>query len=133
MAMPQERLPTIDEFADLAEKAWAQLPASFRALCGTIVIRVDDFASREVLDHFGMTNPYQLSGLYTGIDLTRKSLMESGGLPDQVFLYRMAILAEWRGRGDVSLFDLITHVLVHEIGHHFGLSDDDMHELQEDA
>lgn len=127
--MTPNRVPTIDEFAEMAEQAWAQLPDGFRALCGSIVIRVDDFADREVLDHFGMTNPYQLSGLYTGVDLTRKSVMNSGGLPDQVFLYRKPILAEWQARGDISLYDLITHVLVHEIGHHFGLSDDHMHSM----
>ena len=127
--MTTNRIPNIDEFADMAEQAWASLPAGFRDLCGSIVIRVDDFATREVLDHFGMTNPYQLSGLYSGVDLTRKSMMESGGLPDQVLLYRKPILAEWQARGNISLYDLITHVLVHEIGHHFGLSDDDMHAI----
>ena len=126
-----KRLPDLDEFAALAERAWNELPEGFRAMCGNVIIRVDDFADQETLDHFGMTNPYQLSGLYHGVDLTQKSVMSSGGMPDQVFLYRKPILAEWGNRGNVTLGELITHVLVHEIGHHFGLSDDDMHDLQD--
>lgn len=129
--MTVRSLPTLDEFAALAEQAWDAMPAGFRALCGNVVIRVDDFADAETLEHFGMESPYQLSGLYHGVDLTQKSVMESGGLPDQVFLYRKPILAEWKERGNVTLDELIEHVLVHEIGHHFGLSDDDMHALQD--
>ncbi|WP_394693451.1 metallopeptidase family protein [Hyphobacterium sp.] len=125
--------PDIDQFADLAEAAFNELPDGFRRMCGNVSIRVADFADKETLDHFGMTNPYQLSGLYHGVDLTQKSVSDPIAFPDQVWLYRKPILREWAQRGDVSLKFLIAHVLVHEIGHHFGLSDEDMHAIEEAA
>lgn len=128
-----QSLPDIDAFASLADDAFQELPEGFRKMCGNVSIRIADFASRETLDHFGMTNPYQLSGLYHGVDLTRKSFADPQVFPDQVWLYRKPILREWAARGDVSLKFLIAHVLVHEIGHHFGLSDDDMHEIEAEA
>jgi predicted Zn-dependent protease with MMP-like domain len=127
------RLPDIDQFADLAEAAFNELPEAFKTMCGNVSIRISDFAARETLDHFGITNPYQLSGLYHGIDLTRKSFNDPQVFPDEVWLYRKPILREWAQRGDVSLKFLIAHVLVHEIGHHFGLSDEDMHEIEDSA
>ncbi|WP_421784837.1 metallopeptidase family protein [Hyphobacterium sp.] len=126
-------LPDIDQFAGLAEEAFNDLPPGFRNMCGNLSIRVADFADRETLDHFGMTDPYQLSGLYHGVDLTQKSVGDPVAFPDQVWLYRKPILAEWADRGDVSLKFLIAHVLVHEIGHHFGLSDADMHAIEDAA
>ncbi len=128
-----QSLPDIDAFASLADDAFQELPEGFRKMCGNVSIRIADFASRETLDHFGMTNPYQLSGLYHGVDLTRKSFADPQVFPDQVWLYRKPILREWAARGGVSLKFLIAHVLVHEIGHHFGLSDDDMHEIEAEA
>jgi predicted Zn-dependent protease with MMP-like domain len=127
------QLPDIDQFADMAASAFNDLPEGFRAMCGNVSIRVAEFADRETLDYFGMTNPYQLSGLYHGVDLTRRSVIDPVTFPDQVWLYRKPILAEWQQRGDVSLEFLIAHVLVHEIGHHFGLSDDDMHRIEDEA
>ncbi|GJL97640.1 MAG: hypothetical protein DHS20C06_14570 [Hyphobacterium sp.] len=128
-----QSLPDIDQFASLAEAAFNELPDGFRKMCGNVSIRIADFAPRETLDHFGITNPYQLSGLYHGVDLTRKSFADPQVFPDQVWLYRKPILREWAARGDVSLKFLIAHVLVHEIGHHFGLSDEDMHEIEATA
>jgi predicted Zn-dependent protease with MMP-like domain len=127
------QLPDIDQFADMAASAFNDLPEGFRAMCGNVSIRVAEFADRETLDYFGMTNPYQLSGLYHGVDLTRRSVIDPVTFPDQVWLYRKPILAEWQQRGDVSLEFLIAHVLVHEIGHHFGLSDADMHAIEDAA
>lgn len=127
------KLPDIDQFADLAEEAFNALPAGFRDMCGNLSIRIADFADRETLDHFGMKDPYRLSGLYHGVDLTQKSVGDPVRFPDQVWLYRKPILAEWAQRGDVSLKFLIAHVLVHEIGHHFGLSDEDMHAIEDAA
>jgi len=128
-----QSLPDIDQFAGLAEAAFNELPDGFRKMCGNVSIRIADFAPRETLDYFGITNPYQLSGLYHGVDLTRKSFADPQVFPDQVWLYRKPILREWAGRGDVSLKFLIAHVLVHEIGHHFGLSDEDMHAIEDAA
>jgi predicted Zn-dependent protease with MMP-like domain len=127
------QLPDIDQFADMAASAFNDLPEGFRAMCGNVSIRVAEFADRETLDYFGMTNPYQLSGLYHGVDLTRRSVIDPVTFPDQVWLYRKPILAEWQQRGDVSLEFLIAHVRVHEIGHHFGLSDADMHAIEDAA
>lgn len=125
-------LPSLDEFAALADQAWEAMPPGFKSMCGNVVIRVDDFADSETLDHFGMDDPYELTGLYHGIDLSQKSTLDTATLPDQVWLYRKPILAEWQARGDVTLSHLIAHVLVHEIGHHFGLSDEDMHRIEDE-
>jgi predicted Zn-dependent protease with MMP-like domain len=125
--------PSLDDFAALAEAAFKALPGNFRALAGDVVLRVDDFASDEVLDDLGIEDPFELTGLYQGVDLGRRSVLDTGVQPSMVFLYRRPILDEWTERGDVSLGELIAHVLVHEIGHHFGLSDDDIHRIEDDA
>ncbi len=125
--------PSDADFLALAETAWESLPEAFRTLCGNVVIQVTDFAHEDVLKHFEMDSPYDLTGLYHGVDLTQKSLSDPAPEPDYVFLYRLPILLEWCERGDVTLSELITHVLVHEIGHHFGLSDEDMHAIEDAA
>lgn len=129
------RLTAPDEslFLEIAQSAWDGLPGQFRALCGNVVIQTPDFADTATLQHFQMESPYELTGLYHGVDLTQKSLLDPAGGPDYVFLYRLPILLEWCERGDVTLSDIITHVLVHEIGHHFGLSDEDMHAIEDAA
>jgi predicted Zn-dependent protease with MMP-like domain len=129
---PINRLaPSLDDFAALAETAFKALPEPFRALAGDVVIRVDDFATDEVLDDLGIEDPFELTGLYQGVDLGRRSVLDAQPMPSMVFLYRRPILDEWCERGDVALDDLIAHVLVHEIGHHFGLSDDDIHRIED--
>lgn len=125
--------PSLDDFAALARKAFDDLPADFRRQTGDVVFRVDDFASEEVLDELGIEDPFELTGLYQGVDLGRRSILDPSPQPSMVFLYRRPILDEWCERGDVSLGDLIAHVLVHEIGHHFGLSDDDIHRIEDEA
>ncbi len=116
--------PTLDAFAALAQAAFAALPEAFRAMAGEVVFRVEDFAEPDVLDDLGIEDPFELTGLYQGVDLTRRSLLDPSPQASMVFLYRRPILDEWAERGDVGLGELINHVLVHEIGHHFGLSDD---------
>ena len=108
--------PSEADFLDIAEAAFASLPEGFRQLCGNVVIQVADFADADTLAALEIEHPYELSGLYHGVDLTEKSVMDPG-MPDHVFLYRLPILLEWCERGDVTLGDLVTHVLVHEIGH----------------
>jgi predicted Zn-dependent protease with MMP-like domain len=115
--------PSLDDFAALAEAAFAALPDKFRRLAGEVVIRVDDFASDDVLDELGIEDPFELTGLYQGVDLSRRSVFDPSPEPSRVFLYRRPILDEWAERGEVSLGELVAHVLTHEIGHHFGLSD----------
>ena len=103
----------------------------FRARCATLLIRVDDLAPDEVLRDVGLEDPFGLTGLYQGVALTQKSHADTGTLPDTVWLYRRAILDEWAARGDVALDRLVAHVLVHEIAHHFGMSDDDIASIDE--
>ncbi len=118
------RAPSLDDFAAIAEAAFAALPAEFRAMTGEVVVRIEDFAGEDVLDEMGIEDAFELTGLYQGVDLTRRSLSDPAAQAAMVFLYRRPILDEWAERGDVTLGELINHVLVHEIGHHFGLSDE---------
>ena len=101
-------------------------------MCDGVVIRIEDFAADEVLKSLGIESPFDLMGLYQGVSLDRKSVMDSGREPDMVFLYRRAILDYW-AESDETLGGLVTHVLIHEIGHHFGLSDADMEALEAQA
>ena len=121
------------DFEIMAQRAYDALPEVFRLNASDITIFISDFAEQEVLDHFGMSDSYQLSGLYQGIDMGQKSISWAQPFPDRIFLYRLPILAEWVQRGDERLDHLIQHVLIHEIGHHFGLSDEDMHRIENRA
>ncbi|UTP39936.1 metallopeptidase family protein [Phenylobacterium sp. LH3H17] len=122
--------PTLDDLAAIAEAAFAALPKGFRDMTGEVVFRVDDFATADVLHELGIPDAFELTGLYHGVDLGHRSVFDPSPGPSRVFLYRRPILDEWAERGDVTLEDLVTHVLVHEIGHHFGLSDDDIHAIE---
>ena len=126
------KAPSLVEFERLAMLAWDRLPGEFRNLCKDIVIRVDDFAPDDVLDELGVEDAFDLMGLYQGVSLDRKSVLEPAREPDMVFLYRRAILDYWAD-GEETLGHLVTHVLVHEIGHHFGLSDGDMEAIEAEA
>jgi len=117
------------EFEAIADAAYRRLPGRFRALTGELLIRVEDFPTDEVLDSLEIESPFDLLGLYSGVDLARKSVMDIASLPDMVFLYRRPILDYW-AEHEETLGALVTHVLVHEIGHHFGLSDVDMEAIE---
>ena len=132
MAEPATYAPDLERIEQLALAALARLPAEFRAHLGDVVVRVEDFADDATLDQMGIEDPFQLSGLYSGRPIGDKSSMDSGALPDVIHLYRRPIIDEWAETG-VSLEALVTHVLVHEVGHHFGLSDVDMHALEDAA
>jgi predicted Zn-dependent protease with MMP-like domain len=121
--------PDLTVFQMLANSSWNRLPSQFRQMCGDLVIRIDDFAEDEVLDELEIESPFELLGLYQGVSLDQKSVSDAPREPDMVFLYRRAILDEW-ANGDDSLGEIITHVLVHEIGHHFGFSDSDMEDIE---
>ncbi|MDX2238360.1 MAG: metallopeptidase family protein [Hyphomonadaceae bacterium] len=125
--------PSIDDIAALAETAWRSLPAAFRELAGDIAIRILDFAEDEVLRDLDIEDPFELTGLYVGVDLTQRSIMDPTPIQPRVFLYRRPILDEWIDRGDEPLGHLVAHVLIHEIGHHFGLSAEAMDALLERA
>ena len=120
------------EFEAIADAAYRRLPGRFRALTGELLIRVEDFPTDEVLDSLGIESPFDLLGLYSGVDLARKSVMDIASLPDMVFLYRRPILDYW-AEHEETLGHIVTHVLVHEIGHHFGLSDADMEHIESEA
>jgi predicted Zn-dependent protease with MMP-like domain len=122
--------PSLDDLAALAEAAFAALPEGFRRMTGEVIFRVDDFPAEEVLDELGVEDPFGLTGLYQGVDIGRRSVFDPAPHPSMIFLYRRPILDEWAERGDVTLAELVSHILVHEIGHHFGLSDDDIDAIE---
>lgn len=116
----------------LARDALARIPEPFASHLADVVLIVEEFADDETLDALGIEDPFDLTGLYHGRPIGEKSSFESGALPDRIHLYRRPLLDEWCGTG-VTLEALVTHVVVHEVGHHFGLSDDDMHALEDAA
>jgi predicted Zn-dependent protease with MMP-like domain len=122
--------PSLDDFAALADQAYAALPDEFRKMVGDVVFQVAEFADEDVLEELGIEDAFELTGLYQGVSLAHRSLFDPSPSAAMVFLYRRPILDEWAERGDLPLGELIGHVLVHEIGHHFGLSDDDIHAIE---
>jgi predicted Zn-dependent protease with MMP-like domain len=132
MSRGQTFAPDAAAIERLAEAAIAGLPDTFRQYLDGVVLRVEEFAEDEVLAQFGIEDPFELSGLYTGRPVGEQSSMLSGELPAMIHLYRRPLLDEW-AESSVSLEELVTHVLVHEVGHHFGLSDEDMHALEDAA
>ncbi|MCC7267656.1 MAG: metallopeptidase family protein [Caulobacteraceae bacterium] len=131
MSLSAHAAPSLDDFARIAEAAYAELPAEFRKLAGEIQFRVLDFADQETLESMGIDDAFELTGLYHGVDLTQRSVLDGAPHAPMVFLYRRPILDEWAENGEVTLGELIAHVLVHEIGHHFGLSDAAMHAIED--
>ena len=124
--------PDLAVFQGIASAAWARLPGQFRQMCGDLVIRVVDFAEDDVLDELEIESPFELLGLYQGVSLNNQSTGDLPREPNMVFLYRRAILDEWTN-GEDSLGEIITHVLIHEIGHHFGFSDSDMEDIENEV
>lgn len=118
--------PDLELIEELAQGAIAALPAPFREAAALVALRVADFASDAVIEEMGLTDPFELTGLYEGVPLTEKSVMDQPAQPDVIWLFRRPILDEWCERGDVGLGDMVGHVLVHELAHHFGWSDDDI-------
>ena len=129
-AAPDLMAPSLDDFARLARDAFDALPAEFRQAAGEVVFRIDDFADEQTLKDLEIEDPFELTGLYYGVDIGRREGLGPAPEPSRIFLYRRPILDEWCERGDVGLAELIAHVLIHEIGHHFGLSDDDMERIE---
>jgi predicted Zn-dependent protease with MMP-like domain len=125
----QTLAPGADRIESLAREAIARLPEAFRVHLDGVVLRVEDFAEEEILAEMGIDDPFDLTGLYTGRPIGEKSVSDFGAMPDMIHLFRRPLLDEWVETG-VTLEALVTHVLIHEVGHHFGLSDDDMHALE---
>ncbi len=124
--------PSLDDFETMAEEALTLIPDHLRRLAADVVIRIEDFPDEETAREMDLDSPFDLLGLYRGIALTDKSVGDPGGMPDMVFLYRRPILDYWCETGE-DLAHLIRHVLIHEIGHHFGFSDADMEHLEAQA
>ena len=122
--------PSLNDIEELARQAYQDLPADFRALCGEVIITVTDFPADDVQKEM-RAGPFDLLGLFQGIGLAQDGAVpETGRMPNMVFLYRRAILDYW-AEHEETLGAIVTHVLVHEIGHHFGLSDDDMYAIED--
>ncbi|MGP1353508.1 MAG: metallopeptidase family protein [Parasphingopyxis sp.] len=124
--------PDADAMEAMARRSMESLPPEFREQMGNVVLRVEEYADAESLKAVGLTHPMELSGLYTGRPIGEKSISDPSDLPDMIHLYRQPILAEAADLG-ISIEKLVHHVLIHEVGHHFGLSDDDMHALEDEA
>lgn len=124
--------PSAAEIEALARAALLALPEPFAGHLTGVVLQVEEFADEEVLAEFGIEDPFDLTGLYSGRPLTQRSVSDSGALPHRILLYRRPLLDEWAAEGE-ELEALISHVLVHEVGHHFGFSDADMHALEGEA
>jgi predicted Zn-dependent protease with MMP-like domain len=127
----QGSMPSLADIEALAAKAYSRLPTHFRALCEDLVIRVEDFPTPDVLETMHLRSRYDLLGLFQGIGVPFRPDI-TGQMPNMIWLYRRPILAYWYDRAD-SLPAIVTHVLVHEIGHHFGFSDEDMETIEQQA
>ncbi len=124
------RTPSAQEFERIAREAFARIPAPFAEHLAEIVVKVEEFAEDETLAALGLDDAWELSGLYHGRPMSEQSVWASGDMPPIITLYRQPLLAEWC-ETDADLEAIITHVIVHEVGHHFGLSDEDMHVLEQ--
>ena len=122
--------PSAAEIEALARATLDVLPAPFADSLGEVVLLVEEFADDKTLADMGIDDPFELSGIYEGVPLTERSVDQSGTLPERIRLFRRPLLDEWAD-GDDTLEHLVAHVLIHEVGHHFGLSDADMHALED--
>lgn len=121
--------PNLADIQAIAVKALASIPEELRRFARDVVVRVEEFPDEDTLDELGLENPFDLLGLYRGVALSRKSVFHTPHNVDMVFLYRRPILDYWCESGE-DLVDVVRHVLIHEIGHHFGFSDDDMDRIE---
>ena len=124
------KAPSLAELETMAHETFARLPRTFRDLCEGLIIRVDDFPTEEVLEEMGAQSEFDLLGLFQGVGLPHQSHQDIARLPNLIWLYRRPILDYW-AEHDEALGWIVRHVLIHEIGHHFGLSDDDMEKIEE--
>jgi predicted Zn-dependent protease with MMP-like domain len=126
------RIPSAADIEAIARRTLDRLPSPFADSLGEIVLLVEEVADLATARSVGLNHPMQLSGLYQGVSLNHQSIEHSGMLPEKITLYRRPIIAEWR-ETRVGLEQLVSHIVIHEVGHHFGFSDDDMHALEDEA
>ena len=129
---PTAKAPSLAEVEIMARDMFDRLPQRFRALCDDLVIRVEDFADSDVLDDLGAESEFDLLGLFRGVGLPFQSVSDPNPMPNMIWLYRRPILDYW-AEHDETLGAVVRHVLVHEIGHHFGLSDPDIEAIEASA
>lgn len=125
--------PSLDDFDRMARQAFEELPSVFRNLSADVVIRIDDFPDEETLRDLEIEDGFELTGLYVGAPVGERDGFGPAPEPSRVFLYRRPILDEWCERGDIGLYELVSHVLIHELGHHMGLDDDQIHAIEDAA
>lgn len=126
------RMPSPNDIYAIARRTLERLPSPFAESLDDIVLRIEEIADADTIRRLGLDHPMQLSGLYEGVPLSLRSIGQSGTLPERISLYRRPILAEW-SNGRHSLDQLVSHIVIHEVGHHFGFSDADMHALEDGA
>ncbi len=133
---PAERLsgrtPSIADIDTIARDTLRRLPSPFAESLGDVVLSIEELAQPDTARRVGLKHPMQLSGLYEGVSLNHQSVQQSGTLPERITLYIRPIVAEWRSTS-FSLEELVSHIVIHEVGHHFGFSDDDIHALERDS
>lgn len=123
------RMPSAADIQAVARRTLDRLPSPFAESLGEVVLLIEEVAAEDTARRLGLIHPMQLSGLYEGVPLNRQSTQHSGMLPERITLYRRPIIAEWRATS-YSLEQLVSHIVIHEVGHHFGFSDDDIHALE---
>ena len=126
------RIPNAADIEAIARRTLDRLPSPFAESLGDVVLLIEEVADPDTARRLGLRHPMQLSGLYEGIPLNHQSVQQSGTLPERITLYRRPIIAEWQS-ARFSLEQLVSHIVIHEVGHHFGFSDDEMHALEDDA
>lgn len=124
--------PSMQAMESLAREAYSHLPEEFRVLTGDLIIELSEFPEDDVFEDMALETPFDLLGLFEGKGLTERFSVETGDIPNRIFLFRRPILDYW-AENEETLGDIVTHVLIHEIGHHFGLSDDDMQAIEDRA
>jgi predicted Zn-dependent protease with MMP-like domain len=125
-------MPSVADIEAIARRTLDRLPSPFAESLDDVVLLIEEVASQVTARRLGLSNAMQLSGLYEGVPLNRQSVQHSGMLPERITLYRRPIVAEWRSTR-FSLEQLVSHIVIHEVGHHFGFSDDDIHSLEDEA
>jgi predicted Zn-dependent protease with MMP-like domain len=125
------RIPSPVDIEAIARRTLDRLPSPFAESLDDVVLLIEEAAGEDTARRLGLRHPMQLSGLYEGVPLHRQSIQQSGMLPERITLYRRPIIAEWQSTR-VSLEQLVSHIVIHEVGHHFGFSDDDMHALEDE-
>ncbi len=129
MKQPMLTPPTLDDIAAMGRDELERIPAELRRHVGAVPVRVEDFPDEQTEIEMELDSPFDLLGLYRGVSLDRKSVLDPGGEVDMIFLYRRPLLDYWCETGE-DLRDIVRNVLIHEIGHHFGFSDEDMHRIE---